>query len=234
MAIERKIDLEFGDETIDIVDTTGNYDVDSNPTGYGAPNAARTDRERYVACRKKNVNDVDDGPWTVQLYGVQFTRDRDGWSEGVMFSVTKWDNATAFGAGSGDTDVSIVSYGGSLYKALGATTGDTPSTSPAKWGVIDPDQASGDDLLLIVNTGVIKTYKDRVTLYDADVYWSGKKSESTQNGYPSFPESERDRKRLEDIYRVIQQGLSADQLENSADGEWAVLRLRSMGAKKAS
>lgn len=231
MAIERTIDLEFGEETIDIVDTTGNYDVDSNPTGYGAPNPERDDRARYVAIRKKNVNDVADGAWTVAVYGTQFTRDRDGWNQGVMFSIVKWDSGTSFGAGSGDTNVSIVDYNGTLYKALRTTVNDIPPSSPDDWSAIDPDEVSGDDLLLLVNSNVIKTYKNRTTVYDADVYWSTQMAEKTQKGFAGIAITDRDKKRLDDIYRKIQQALSADQLGNNSDAEWIVLGLRTIGAK---
>lgn len=234
MAIERKIDQEFGEGTIDIVDTTGDYDVDSNPTGYGAPNPARDALARYVALRKKNVNDVVDGAWTVQAYGVQFTRDRDGWNEGVMLSIAIWDSGTAYGAGTGDEDVSIVEYDGDLYKALRATTNDIPSSSPSDWEAIDLDEESDDDLLLLVNDNVIKTYKNRTTVFDADVYWSAQIAEKTQKGFAGVAMTDRDKKRLDDIYRKIQQALSADQLGNNSDAEWIVLALRAIGAKAAA
>lgn len=231
MAIERTIDLEFGEETIDVVDTTGNYDVDSNPTGYGTPNADRDDLARYVALRKKNVNDVDDGAVTVKAYGEQFTRDRDGWYEAIMCSVAKYDSGTAYGAGTGDTNVSIVDDSGILYRALRATTNDTPASSPLDWLAIDSDEVSGEDLLLVINTTVIKTYKNRTTVYDADVYWSTQMAEKTQKGFAGLAITDRDTKRLNDIYRKIQQAMSADQLENNSDAEWIVLALRTMGAK---
>jgi hypothetical protein len=233
MAIERKIDFEFGEGTIDIVDTTGDYDVDSNPTGYGAPNPERTDLARYVSLQKKNVNDIDDGAITVNEYGDQFTRDRDGWFAAIMFSVIKWDSGTAFSVGTGDTDVAIVDYNGVLYKAIQTGSNHIPSASPTYWTALDGDEMSGDDLLLVVNTNVVKTYKERATVFDADVYWSDKIAEKTQLGFAGVSQNDRDKKKLDDIYRKIQQALSADQRENYSSAEWIVLGLRTMGAKAA-
>ncbi len=234
MAIERKIDFQFGNGTLDIVDTTGDYDVDANPTGYGTPNPDRNLLARYVSVQKKNVNDVPDGAFTIKSYNQQFTRDRDGWYEAIMFSVVKWNSATGYSPGTGDTNVNIVDRNGKLYRAIQATTNNDPTVSPSYWTLLSGLEMSGDDLLLVVNDNVIKTYKERTTVFDADVYWSARMAEKTQKGFAGVPITDRDNKRLNDIYRKLQQALSADQLGNNADAEWIVLALRSMGAKKNS
>ena len=222
--------LTFSATQAIVTDTTGNYNVTSNPTGYGAPNAAFSDFAHYVVLRKKNVNSVADVVMTMQVTNplsdtvFPATRSVDGWYESNKINIYKWLIGTAYTGGTSLTG-SIVYDDGILYYCTSSNTGFKPSLNPAKWTAFT-------DLTTIEGNGsIISTIVGHVTAYNADVYWSKQIALLSEKGECGITEDDKLMARLDTIYRNIQCVLTADQLGNNTDGEWAALRLQNLGAK---
>lgn len=230
MALTVTDSMSFSEDSVILTDTTGDYDAVDNPGGYGTPNAAFADYAHYAIIRKKNVNNVADEVLTLNSYNpitdTEFSaaRDRDGWYEGVKLNIPIWDTGFVATGGTAATG-SVVYHSGVVYYCNTSNTNESPTASPAKW-------TSVSDLTTIEdNPTLIATIVDRVTAYDADVYWSGQIAELSQQGLTWQEPDNKLRARLQLIYEQIQVVLVADQLGNNTDGEWAVLRLRNLGAK---
>ena len=220
MALSIALELVFSADEVQMNDITGDYHAVDNPTGYGAPNAEFTDYAHYALIRKKNVNSVADEVLALEVYNevtdTEFVADRsvDGWYEGAKFNILVWTAGT-YASGT------VKFYNGVIYMANTSTSQQPPH---ADWDVItDLEDIEG-------NSSVLITYEGRVTVYDADVYWSGKIAENSQAGRCGLCEDDKLTKRLDTIYRYIQNALVADQLGNNTDGEWNVLRLIALGA----
>ena len=68
MALVPVATMTFAASTLSVNDATGSYDVTTNPTGYGSPNAAYSDYAHYAIIRKKNVNGVADSLLVLTSY----------------------------------------------------------------------------------------------------------------------------------------------------------------------
>ncbi len=230
MALTVVATLTFSADAVILTDTTGAYDVSSNPTGYGTPNAEFTDFAHYAIIRKKNVNDVDDETLTMDTYNpisdtvFQADREVDGWYEGKKFNVTIWDAGDTYTGGTIDTG-SVVYFSGVLYYCNTTTSaGESPLTHPAKWTAVS-DITGVED-----NSTVTVTTIGRVTAYNADVYWSRQIAANSQRGLCGVCEDDKLKVRLDTIYRYVQNVLVADQFGDNTNGEWNVLRLIALGA----
>lgn len=226
MALVPVVTLEPTADQVTLSDVTGNYNVTTNPTGYETPNAAFTDFARYVQITKKNVNDVDDVVLTLDSYNVltatSFTADRDvdGWYEGKHVLITKWTAGTY-------AENVVRYYSGSVYVVAVASTSSVPGAD-ANWQLIADVFASA----AIVAPYVIITTINRDFSFDASLYWSQQIAELTQQGNLAIPIDDRSKERLDTIQRTITQVEVADDLGNNTAGEWCVLRLQRLGAKK--
>lgn len=234
MALDRSASLTFSVDQVILTNTTGNYSV-SNPGGYGTPNPAFAAFAHYAIIRKKNVNEVADSVLSLDSYdpetALTFTADRDpdGWYEGVLLDIDVWDSGTSYVGGSLTTG-SVVEDDGIVYVCGTSNSNSKPSLNPSKWIVVT-DLTTIED-----NTTLSATAEDRVTAYDADVYWSKQIADLSQKGQCSMQliVDDKLKARLDLILLNIQCAKTADQFGSDTQGEWAVLRLRHLGAKKAA
>jgi hypothetical protein len=212
----------FSADTVVFQDTTGAYNAVTNPTGYGAPNAAFADYAHYAILRKKNVNDVDDEVMTLASYSpitdYVYSADRsvDGWYEGILLLITPWTAATY------PVDT-VRYYAGSVYIS-NQSTSQVPGAG-AQWDVVS-DLTTIED-----NSTVYAVREGRVTAFNADVYWSRQIARNSQRGHCGICEDDRTKERLDRIYTTIQQAVVADSLGDNTEGEWCVLKLQLLAAK---
>lgn len=233
MALDRTATLTFSADQVILTNTTGDYSV-SNPGGYGTPNPDFSDFAHYAIIRKKNVNEVADEELTIDSYdpdtAEEFDADRsvDGWHEGTMFDIGVWDSGTSYTGGTVTTG-SVVEDDGIVYLCGTSNSNSKPSLNPSKWTVVT-DLTTIED-----NTTLSATVEDRVTAYDADVYWSKQIADLSQKGQCSLQliVDDKLKARLDLILLNIQCAKTADQLGSNTSGEWSVLRLRHLGAKAA-
>jgi hypothetical protein len=217
-----KISISFSATQVIVDDTTGNYSV-SNTGGYGAPNDAFADFAHYLILRKKNVNQVADVVMVLDSYNplsaTQFTATRsiDGWYEAKKLNIRKWT------AGSYVLN-DVRYYNGSVYKATTATSG-TPEVSPDWLLVTDLTTIESNPTVVVATDG-------RVTVYNADLYWSRQIAINSQKGHcGDFCLDDKQKSRIEKIEFHIQVALIADQTGDNESGEWNTLTLITMGAK---
>lgn len=225
MALVVVIDSLVSATTISFRDRTGTYDALTNPTGYGAPNAAFADYAHYIIIRKKAVGDDSDEVLVPQTYDplsaltFTVTRATDGWYEAIKLNITKWS--------AGSLPAETVRYhSGNVYVA-NSTTSSTPG-SDSTWDVVS-DLTDIED-----NATVIATTLGKVTPYDADVYLSKQMAENSKAGRLGIAVNDKDAKRLDLIRFHIQCANTADGFGNYEDGEWNVQALMSIGAKRAA
>lgn len=222
MALAVVITVTFSRTQVIITDTTGAYNVSTNPGGYGSPNGAFSDYTHHAILRKKNVNSVPDSVMSLDSYNpvsaTSFTATRsvDGWYEATKLTITIWTAGT-YASGI------VKSYGGIVYIANTSTTG-TPGVS-IDWTVVT-DLTTIED-----NTSLIATVKGRVTEYNADAYWSQQMGLLARKGQYGVGVDDRNRKRLDDIELQVNVVLVADQYGYNEEGEQAVQHLIIMGAK---
>lgn len=239
MALVPSWTLAFSATQVVATETTGTYNALTNPTGYGSPNPAFNDFEHIVFIKKKNVNNVADatvaGVYGPISDGGTYTASRsvDGWFELTNVNIPVWDSGTNYNGSGSATLSDYVFYNGVKYKAIQDNVNQNPETQTDYW-----EEISEEDFLLLphasFDNNVYVTIEGRVTAYDADVYYANRIAEKTQLGFAGVAQTDRDKKRIDDIYRAVQQVLVADQLGNNTDGEWIVLRLQKMGAKRES
>ena len=230
MALVVTVTETFSATKVILTDTTGDYVAVTNPTGYG--NTASNefvDFGHYAIIRKKNVNSVADAVLTLDSYNpvtaTEFTADRavDGWYEGKKLTIPIWLVGTAYTSGTAAT-ASIVDYLGTPYRSIQSGTGHLPSDA-AWWTAVT-------DLTTIeANPTITVTTINRVTPYNADVYWSKVIAANSQKGLCGLCEDDRQKERLDKIYLHIQCVLVADQLGSDTAGEWNSLTLQTLGAK---
>jgi hypothetical protein len=223
MALTVVVELSFTATGVTLTDATGAYDVTSNPTGYGSPNAAFADYAHYAILRKKNVNEVADEDLDVTAYdetsatAFSATRSVDGWHQGVKLNIPVWTAGT-YASGT------VKYYNGVIYQANTSTSQQPPH---ANWDIIsDLTDIEG-------HTSIITTTINNVTAYNADVYWSQQIALLSQQGMCGICEDSRKRERLERIRNHITAVLVADIRDNNTDGEWNALALISLGAFEA-
>lgn len=216
--------MSFSSSKVIITNTTGTYDALTNTTGYGTPNPDFDDYAHYGIIRKKNVNSVADEILTLDSYdpltalSIQATRSVDGWYEGKLLDILIWTAGT-YAAG-------IVKYRNGVIYEANISTNTTPGAG-GDWDVVT-DLTTIED-----NASVITTTIGRVTPFDADVYWSQQLAGQAQQG-TLWNVDDRVSSRLDRIYSLVQQVYSADQLGNNTQGEFIILRLQIMGAKRAA
>jgi len=220
MALTVVVELSFTADEVTLTDSTGAYDVTSNPTGYGTPNAAFADYAHYAIIRKKNVNSVADEILTLEAYDetteTEFVAPRtvDGWHQGVKFNIPVWTAGT-YAANT------VKYYNGVIYKANTSTSNTPPH---ADWDIIT-------DLEDIeTNNTITVTTINNVTARNADVYWSNQIALLSQQGMCGICEDSRKRERLERIRNHVTAVLVADARDNNTDGEWNALALIALGA----
>jgi len=223
MALVVVVELAFTADEVTLTDATGAYNVTSNPTGYGTPNAAFADYAHYAIIRKKNVNEVDDEDLVVETYDetaeTEFVAPRtvDGWYQGVKLNIPVWTAGT-YASGT------VKYYNGVIYQANTSTSQQPPH---ANWDIIsDLTDIEG-------HTSIITTTINNVTAYNADVYWSQQIALLSQQGMCGVCEDSRKRERLERIRNHITAVLVADIRDNNTDGEWNALALIALGAFEA-
>lgn len=235
MALDRTATLTFSADQVIATNTTGAYAVSTNPGGYGAPNPTFAAFAHYAIIRKKNVNEVADEVLILDSYNpisaTVFTADRDpdGWYEATLFDIDVWNSGTSYVGGTLTTG-NVVYDAGILYCCTVSNSNSKPSLNPSKWTVVT-------DLTTIEgNTTLYTTVEGRVTAYDADVYWSKQIADLSQKGQCSLQliVDDKLKARLDLILLNIQCAKTADQLGSNSSGEWAILRLRHLGAKKAA
>lgn len=220
MALVPVATMTFAASTLSVNDATGSYDVTTNPTGYGSPNAAYSDYAHYAIIRKKNVNGVADSLLVLTSYdetvATSFSAPRtvDGWYEGKLLNIPVWE------AGTYAADV-VKYHEGVIYKANTSTSQEPPH---ADWDIVS------DLTTLEGNASIIETTISRVTPYNADVYWSKKEALYAQQGRNGLTLEDKAQARQQIIYRKVQQVYVADQLGQDSNGEWIVLDLIEMGA----
>lgn len=216
------IAITFSRTQVIVTDDTGAYNVTTNPGGYGTPNNAFSDYAHYCILRKKGVGDTADAVMTLDAYtptsATEFTATRtlDGWYEATKLTITKWT--------AGTYPADTVRYnGGSVYIANTSTSG-TPGVSSDWDAVTDLTEIEDNDTL-------IATIDGRVTVYNADTYWSKQIAANSKQGNCGICSDDRQKDRLDRIYFHIQAALVADQLGDNENGEWSVQALILLGAK---
>jgi hypothetical protein len=221
MALVVQAALSFSRTQVILTDTTGDYDASTNPTGYGAPNALFTDFAHYAIIRKKNVNSVADEVLVLELFDegtakeFKATRTKDGWFEGNKLTITKWTAGT-YASGTVRWHNQVV------YKA-NTSTSETPGAG-IQWDVVS-------DLTTIEgNATLTETIDGRVTVYNADTYWSKQIAANSQKGLCGVCEDDRKKSRLDNILFHIHCALVADKSGDNTNGEWNVLGLIQLGA----
>jgi hypothetical protein len=231
MAVVVTVTETFSATKVILTDTTGAYVAVTNPNGYGTPNAEFTDYGHYAIIRKKNVNSVADEVLTLDAYNpitdTEFTADRavDGWYESKKLNIPIWLVGTSYTAGTLTTG-SVVDRNGVPYYCIQSGAGHDPATpSSAYWTAVS-DLTTIED-----NSTITVTTKNRVTPYNADVYWSKAMAANSQKGLCGLAQDDRQKSRLDLIYFHIQCVLVADQLGSNTAGEWNSLTLQTMGAR---
>lgn len=216
------ISVTFSRTQVIVTDTTGAYNVTTNPGGYGTPNNAFADYAHYVILRKKGVGDTADAVMTLDTYNpisaTSFTATRtlDGWYEATKLNITIWSAGT-YASGT-------VRYHSGVVYVSNTSTSQTPGAG-AEWTVVS-DLTTIED-----NATLIATIEGRVTVYNADTYWSKQIAANSKEGKCGVCQDDRQKDRLDRIYFHIQAALVADQLGNNTDGEWNVQALILLGAK---
>jgi hypothetical protein len=78
--------------TVKVVDSTGDYDVNDNPGGYGTPNPDRTDLALFIRSFSKRVSE-DDIQLEVSTYDPEtadewdITLSKDGWQQVIVYGL---------------------------------------------------------------------------------------------------------------------------------------------------
>ena len=132
LAIERtSITADCG--TVVNTDTTGNYNVTTNPTGYGAPNETRANLyiKFLVNLRKTSGRE----PITIAAYNDNtvtswsYAITEDGWYEQYVFACLVWSAVITYAAGEIAYNVATDLY----YKSLVAGNLNNAVTNAAFW-----------------------------------------------------------------------------------------------------
>lgn len=222
MALQVKLQMSFSRTKVVVEDVTGEYDSESNPTGYGDPNEEFSDFAHYMLIRKKNVNEVPDAVVVMDTYNEEVatefagTRTVDGWYEAVKFNIPKWTEGTHL--------IGSVRYlNGAIYKAV-TSTSQTPGASSDWQEVTDLAEIENND-------SIVTAVEGRVTAYNADLYWSQQIAKNSERGICGVCTDDRQKERLDKIKFHVQCVLVADQMGDNTSGEWNALALINLGAK---
>lgn len=168
--------------TLTVTDNTGNYNVSTNPGGYGSPNEARANLYiKLIVTIKKTVGDE---LITVPAYNENtvtswsITLTEDGYYEVYSFLCKAWNALVTYAAGYIAYDVSTDTFYKSLQAAnLNHAVGDNPWWTPCKTPAAEykvaialsqPDTYSDVDEFIELCNGVICRAKANVIAYDTD------------------------------------------------------------------
>jgi len=221
MALIPVITVTFSNTEVIVTDVTGDYNVSTNPGGYGAPNPAFNTLAHYVVLKKKGVGDTQDATLVLDTYNplvsTSFTYQRtiDGWYEATKLTIPIWS------AGSYANGI-VKYYNGTVYKA-NQTTSSTPGAD-ATWDAVT------DLTTIFGNTSIYTTILGRSTAFNADTYWSKQIAANSIKGLCATSIDDKQRKRLQDIKDLIQGELVADQYGDNENAEWCVQGLILLGA----
>lgn len=160
--------------TLTVTDSTGNYNVSTNPTGWGAPNAVRSDYyiKLFVTLKKT----TGDEPITIDTYNANTVTSwsvditEDGYYNVYAFACLEFDAGITYAIGE------IVFYDDEFYIAIASSVGDAPDTSENFEVLATVDQC-----------------RDAVDLPQDDVYESNFDYTTVCNGNKCFARSVRNR-----------------------------------------
>lgn len=130
-----KTSISTDGTTLVVTDTTGNYDVTTNPGGYGSPNETRANLylKLFVSIRKSTgreyltvpaYNENTATTWTI-------TDTADGWHELYLFGCLAWGSGITYQVGYITYDAGTDAY----YKSLQSTNLNNAVTDTAWWAV---------------------------------------------------------------------------------------------------
>lgn len=157
MALEHKLakgSISSDCITLTVSDDTGNYNVTTNPTGYGAPNETRANLylKFFVTLRKSTGRESITVPAynenTVTSWSVTIAE--DGWYELYMFSCKAWSNAITY-------QLNYITYSASTdsyYKSIQGTNLNHAVSDTAWWEVT----TDIDDFIAAINATQPDTY----------------------------------------------------------------------------
>jgi hypothetical protein len=152
MALELKIEkdsISSDCTTLTIKDNTGNYNVSTNPHGYGSPNETRANLfiKLFVTLKKtdgdeaQTIDAYDEN--TEDTWEIDITE--DGYYEIFSFACKAWNSGTTYAAGhivySSGTD--------SFYKSLQASNTNHAVTDASWWEVTTDIDDFNDALDLV-------------------------------------------------------------------------------------
>lgn len=119
--------------TVVITDTTGNYNASTNPTGYGAPNDARSILylQLLVNLRKSTGREVITVPSynqnTASSWTITITE--DGWYEVYLFGCQAWGAGFTYGLNAIAFDVATNKF----YQSIQAANHNNAVTNATWW-----------------------------------------------------------------------------------------------------
>jgi hypothetical protein len=178
-------------------ESTGIYDVGTNPGGYGTPNIESADAAQYVFAFKKNVSTGDDNytslvnnttpengvitkSWTLDISEAG-SNTGDGWYEFNLLVCPIYNGATAY------TVNEIVSYGSALYICIQNGTGQTPDSSPTYWSLVNLNDTVANLEAILDNQSTYSIwtgYESDIMLENTEIYYSGKIAYAANNCTP--------------------------------------------------
>ena len=135
LSLDRSVFISQDCKTVTVRDNTGIYDAIDNPTGYGGPNQDRSDLALFLQVESyKDNGELDKNELVLGVDPAldtswNFEQDVDGYYKFKLIGVPLWSPAIAFNA----EELTYLQNTESLYKALQATTGDDPESSPLIW-----------------------------------------------------------------------------------------------------
>ncbi len=121
--------------TLAFSDTTGNYDVSTNPTGYGTPNATRASLYMMVLVNLRSNGGSDRQPIIVPTYNFNtaatwtVTLSQDGWYEIYSFSTVIYAGGTTYQLGYITYDLASNAF----YKSIQNNNIGHAVSDPAWW-----------------------------------------------------------------------------------------------------
>lgn len=159
MALELKIEknsITSDCSTLNITDQTGNYDVTTNPGGFGGPNEIRANLYiKLFLTNKKSTGDVaiaidpyDEN--TVASWSIPITE--DGYYEVFSFACLAWGSGITYQTGYIAYDAATDKF----YKSLQDSNTNHLVTDTAWWA----EATTIDEFLVAVNASQPDTYYD--------------------------------------------------------------------------
>lgn len=187
MALVHKASLKAitNDRTqINVIDSTGDYDAEDNPGGYGSPNPERSDLAVFIFMYDKTPNeddvlleDVDNtSPETAdEWFG---TIDHDSWYQFLVVSVPIWTSEGLNGSGVYIVD-SIVYRGSNLYITQGDDVGTDPLEDEVNWRIVEVEDLPD---YLETSSTVIYGVSNDVVMVNSGVCYAKLVARATEEG----------------------------------------------------